>query len=267
MNLERDCFPPAIINLLLQEGQRWISDGQQLEALGTGIIPIVASARGGKTSLAYVLIEYVIQHTKRPVILDSFPDLVIEEGIPDHWKGRVSNRKFKDLAAINEPAVWLLDDNAVHYNSRDSMTNSSKMLARAAGVLSHFGGGMTVIFTTQLLSGIDLSFLRFTTVAPIIRFIDRDVLSQERKEWRPICEEAQYQLQRVSKDVRFRDFFWVSKDRVLCPAPFPTWLDKEANPKKADYLSRPMRYHTEKDRVAMISGEVKRAARGGKTDE
>jgi len=239
-----------------------------MEALGTGIIPIVASARGGKTTLAYVLIEYVIQHTKRPVILDSFPDLVIEQGIPEHWKGRVSNRKFSDLAAINEPAVWLLDDNAVHYNSRDSMTNSSKMLARAAGVLSHFGGGMTVIFTTQLLSGIDLSFLRFTTVAPIIRYIDRDVMAQERPEWKPTIQEAQYQLQSVCKDSRFRDFFWVSKDRVLCRSKFPKYLDKEVNPTKADYLSRPMRYHTEKDRVAMISGETKRAARsGGVKDE
>jgi hypothetical protein len=267
LKLERDAFPPSIVNLLLQEGQRWDSQGLINEALGTGIIPIVSSARGGKTSLSYVLIEYVIQHTKRPVILDSFPDLVIEEGIPDHWRGRVSNRKFKDLAAINEPAVWLLDDNAVHYNSRDSMTNSSKMLARAAGVLSHFGGGMTVIFTTQLLSGIDLSFLRFTTVAPIIRFIDQDVLSQERKEWVGVCQEAQYQLASISSDIRFRDYFWVSKDRVLCEAPFPSWLDKEHNPKVADYMSRPMRYHTEADRVAMISGEVKRAKKGRVEDE
>ena len=267
MKLERDAFPPSIVNLLLQEGQRWESEGVIHEALGTGILPIVSSARGGKTSLSYVLIEYVIQHTKRPVILDSFPQIVIDEGIPEHWRGRVSNRQFKDLAAINEPAVWLLDDNAVHYNSRDSMTNSSKSLARAAGVLSHFGGGMTVIFTTQLLSGIDLSFLRFTTVAPIIRFIDKDVLSQERKEWIQVCEEAQYQLARVSNDIRYRDFFWVSKDRVLCPAPFPIWLDKSENPQRADYLSRPMRYHTEADRIAMISGEVKRATKGAKKDE
>ena len=261
--IERDDLPPSIVNLLLQEGQRWYVDGVMKEALGTGIIPIVASARGGKTSLAYLFIEYVIRHTKRPVILDSFPQKVIDEGIPEHWRGRVSNDSFSDLASIDEPAVWLLDDNAVHYNSRDSMTNSSKMLARSAGVLSHFGGGMTVIFTTQLLSGIDLSFLRYTTIAPVIRFIDKDVLAQERKEWQGVCQEAQYQLGLVSKDIRYRDFYWVSKDETLVETVFPQFLNKEVNPYTADLLSRPMRYHTKEDRIKMISGENKRQKKGG----
>ena len=267
MNLKKTSFPPSVVNLLLKEGQRWKVEGEYREALGTGIIPIVASARGGKTSLAYVLIDYVIQFTNRPVILDSFPQKVIDEGIPDHWKGRVSNQKFGDLATIDEPAVWLLDDNAVHYNSRDSMTNTSKLLARAAGVLSHFGGGMTVIFTTQLLSGIDLSFLRFTTLAPIIRYIDADVINQERKEWRDIVKEGQFELRKVCEDYRLRDYFYCSKDQMLCPSPFPTWLDKKIDPIKADYLSRPMRYHEEKDRLGMITGEVKRASRRKKNEQ
>jgi len=261
MDLPKTAFPPSIVNLLLQEGQRWKVDGQIREALGTGIIPIVASARGGKTSLAYVMIDFVVRHTNRPVILDSFPQRVIDEGIPSHWKGRVSNEKFSDLAKIDAPAVWLLDDNAVHYNSRDSMTNSSKLLARAAGVLSHFGGGMTVIFTTQLLSGIDLSFLRFTTLAPVIRYIDPDVINQERKEWKATVQQGQYELRKVCKDYRLRDYFWASKDRILCHAPFPDWLDKNVDPVKADFLSRPMRYHEEKDRISMITGEVKRSRR------
>ena len=255
--MNKNSLPPSLANLLLKEGQRWKHNGVLNEALGTGIVPIVGSARAGKTSMAYVLIEYVIQNTNRPVILDSFPDIVIEKGIPKHWRGRVSNERFSNLAEIDEPAVWLLDDNAVHYNSRDSMTSSSKLLARAAGVLSHFGGGMTVIFTTQLLSGIDLSFLRFTTVAPIIRFIDEDVIHQERKERIGTVKEAQYQLKSVSKDLRYRDFYWVSKDKILAHTFFPEFLDKKKDPKVADYLSRPMRYHTKEDRVKMISGESK----------
>ena len=262
--MKKNAFPPSIVNLLLAEGQRWKVNGKIRTALGTGIIPICASSRGGKTSLSYVLIDYVIRHTNRPVILDSFPQRVIEEGLPPHWEGRVSNEKFSDLAKINKPVVWLLDDSAVHYNSRDSMTNSSKLLSRAAGVISHFGGGMTVIFTTQLLSGIDLSFLRFTSLAPIIRFIDPDVITQERKEWRPIVQEAQYQLKRVCQDERFRDYFYCSKERILCPAPFPKFLDKSNDPIKADLLSRPMRYHTLEDRISMISGEVKRAKKKNK---
>ena len=91
--MKRNAFPPSIVNLLLKEGQRWKVDGKMREALGTGIIPIVASARGGKTSLAYVMIDYVIKYTSRPVILDSFPQKVIDEGIPEHWRGRVSNHQ------------------------------------------------------------------------------------------------------------------------------------------------------------------------------
>ena len=62
--MKRDMFPPSIVNLLLQEGQRFTVEGQKREALGTGIIPVIASARGGKTSLAYAFIDYVIKYTK-----------------------------------------------------------------------------------------------------------------------------------------------------------------------------------------------------------
>lgn len=261
MNYERNQFPPSVVNLLLEEGQRWKHQGELKEALGSGIICIVGSARSAKTSLAYVFVDYVIQHTKRPVIFDSFPQRVIDEGFPSHWKGRVFNTKFQDLATVDEPAVWVLDDNALHYNSRDSLTAGSKLLARSAGVLSHFGGGMTVIFTTQLLSGIDLSFLRFTTLAPVIRWVDADVISQERKEFKDMVQEGQYQLKLVSKDVRCRDYFYSSKDRCLCSSPFPDFLNKEINPIQADLLSRPMRYHTKEDRVAMVSGEIKKKGR------
>ena len=115
-------FPPSITNLLLQEGQRFKKNGEFVEALGTGIIPIVGTARAGKTSLAYVFLDYVIRYTKRPVILDSFPDRVIEEGVPEHWRGRVFNTPFDEVATVEEPAVWLVDDTGASFNSRDAMT-------------------------------------------------------------------------------------------------------------------------------------------------
>ncbi len=262
--MKKNIFPPAIINLLLQEGQRWKVGEEFREALGTGIIPIIASARGGKTSLAYVFIDYVIEHTKRPVILDSFPRKVIDEGIPEHWRGRVSNTSFNDIATVDEPAVWLLDDSATHFNSRSAMSSTNQTLAKAAGVLSHFGGGMTVLFTTQSLSGIDLSLLRYTTISPIVRWVDKDLIAQERKEWRGEIEHGQYELRKKSKDPRFRDFFWSSKDSCLVKAPYPDFLKKEIDPIKADLLSRPMRYHSIEDKQIML-GIVKPPAK--KTDK
>jgi len=72
-------FPPSITNLLLQEGQRFEVDGKFRAALGTGVIPTIGVSRSGKTSAAYVMIDYVIRYTKRPVILDSFPQKVFDE--------------------------------------------------------------------------------------------------------------------------------------------------------------------------------------------
>lgn len=245
-------FPPSITNLLLKEGQRFEVDGKFKTALGTGIIPCCGSARSGKTALAYALIDYVIEYTNRPVILDSFPQKVIDEGIPDHWKGRVTNHSFNEISKIDEPAVWLLDDSATHFNSRSAMSSTNQTLAKSAGVLSHFGGGMTVIFTTQSMSGIDLSLLRYTTISPIIRWVDSDLLPQERKEWRPEVEYAQYQLRKVCKDERYRDFFWSSKDKCLVKSHYPDFLKKEKDPIKADLLSRPMRYHSVEDKEVLL---------------
>lgn len=254
--MNRDIFPPAIVNLLLSEGQRFTAYGQTRMALGTGILPLIGSARGGKTSLAYCMIDFVIQHTTRPVILESFPDIVLKEGIPEHWKGRVSNTPFNQIAGVEEPAVWLVDDTGTSFNSRDSMTSNSKTLAKVAGVLSHFGGGMTVIFTSQLLSGVDVSFMRYTTLAPCIRFIDPDVIGQERKEWIGQVKNAQHELRSVCEDSMMRDYFYSIKDNLLVKAPFPDWLNKEKDPRKADLLSRPMRYHSAQKKAEMIGQKM-----------
>ena len=254
MKINKTMFPPSITNLLLQEGQRFQNGDALSIALGTGVIPIVATARGGKTSLAYVMLDYVIRFTNRPVYLDSFPQKVIDEGVPEHWRGRVFNTKFDEIASIDKPAVWLVDDTGTSYNSRDSM-GSGKLLARVAGILSHFGGGMTVIFTTQLLSGVDVSFFRYTNISPVIRHVDKDVIKHERPEWKELILEGQYQLSRVSSG-RYLDYFYSAKDQVLVKTVFPQWLDKKHDPIKADLLSRPMRYHSFEDKERMIKGNA-----------
>ena len=262
--MRRNSFPPSIANLLLEEGQRYKSiEGETLEALGTGIISVVGTARSGKTSLSYTMLDFVIKYTKRPVILDSFPQRVIDEGIPEHWRGRVSNEKFENIAGIDEPAVWLVDDTAANFNSRDAMASKSKMLARVAGVLSHFAGGMTVIFTTQMLSGVDISFFRYTNLATVIRYVDHELIAHERPEWRDLVIEGQYQLQQVSSRPH-RQYYYSSKDKIVAEALFPSWLDKKVDPLKADLLSRPMRYHTIEDKEMIIG---KRKIRNKKTME
>tara|TARA_R110001606_G_scaffold169592_1_gene314688 strand:- start:1275 stop:1448 length:174 start_codon:yes stop_codon:yes gene_type:complete len=43
---------------------------------------------------------------------------------------------------------------------------------------------------------------------------------------------------------------------MLVKAPYPNFLKKETNPRKADLLSRPMRYHSVEDKEVML-GVVK----------
>jgi hypothetical protein len=264
--MNRNSFPPSITNLLLEEGMRFENmNGNIVEALGSGIISIVGTARSGKTSLAYTMLDYVIKYTKRPIILDSFPEKVMEEGIPDHWRGRAFNFPFEDIAEIEEPAVWLVDDTAANFNSRDAMASKSKMLARVAGVLSHFAGGMTVIFTTQMLSGVDISFFRYTNLATVIRYVDPELISHERPEWQDLVREGQYQLRSVS-DPLHRDYYYSSKDNIIAESIFPKWLDKKNDPKKADLLSRPMRYHTVEDKQRIIGKKITKKKKGAEDE-
>lgn len=251
--MNKNMFPPSITNLLLSEGQRFEVDGDFRVALGTGIIPLCATSRSGKTALAYVMLDYVVRFTNRPIILDNFPQKVIDEAIPESWKDRVSNMPFSMIAEIDQPAVWLVDDTGTGYNSRD-WQSSGKLLSRTAGILSHFGGGQTVIFTTQLMSGVDVSFFRYTNISPIIRYVDPDVLKFERPEFIDMIREGQYQLSRVSKG-RYLDFFWSVKDEMLCPSYYPDWLKNEKNKTIRDMLSRPMRYHELDDKKALIMGK------------
>lgn len=235
-------FPSSIKNLLFEES-RVFQDryGNDVSALGTGIIPIVGTARSGKTSLAYAMLEWVIDNTNRDVILDSFPQVIIDEAFPSKFEGRIFNHAFVDIAKVDRSSVWLVDDTGASFNSRDAMTGNSKTLSKVAGILSHWE--QTVIFTTQLFSAVDLSFLRYTALAPIMRRVDPSVISQERPQFQEMVRQANHVLKSVSKKPYYRDFYFDVKNEMVCEAPFPKWIDKELHPKNADMLSKPMKYH------------------------
>jgi hypothetical protein len=223
-------FPSSIKNLLYEEGVEFKNEfGKQTMALGTGIIPIIGTARSGKTSLAYSMLEWVIDNTNRDIILDSFPQQIIDEAFPSKFNGRIFNHAFIDIAKVDRSSVWLVDDTGASFNSRDSMSGNSRTLSKVAGILSHWE--QTVIFTTQLFSAVDLSFLRYT---------------------------ANYMLGSVSKEPYFRDFYFNAKDETICEAPFPKWIDKKYYPKNADMLSKPMKYHTVEMKMKIIGQEPKK---------
>jgi len=111
---------------------------------------------------------------------------------------------------------------------------------------------MSFIFTSHSMFCIDLILLRYSTISPIIRWVDPDLIPQERKEWKSEIQYGQYQLMKVCKDERFRDYFWSAKDKVLVKSNYPQFLASEKNPLKKDLMSRPMRYHTVEEKEILL---------------
>lgn len=234
-------LPPTFQDLLWPAGTIFSpSQGaKKREAYGTGIITLLGSARSAKTSLAYAIIDTVIRETKRPVSFVGFPDKVME-AMPDHWKGRIYNpENFEKMLAF-KGGVVLCDDTAVSMNSRDSMTTESKFMARLAGIISH--RDLTLILTTQSMSGIDLSLTRMTQLAVGIRRMSPGTLKGERSNWVHEVEDAQRELKIHSRDQNMRDVYYSLYDEMVCRSWFPSWLDKKNRPKEADMLSKPFGY-------------------------
>ena len=252
---------PEIQDLLLSENQ--IKTDNE-KALGTGIISILGTARSGKTTLAYTLIDWAIHHTKRPIFLSNYPKVIIEKGIPDHWKGRVERRDIEDIWKVekNENAIWLSDDSAVHTNSRDSLTRKSKLISRLSGILSHLGGGQTLIYTTQSLAGVDKSLFRFCETVTLVRHMNSAGLKGERDEWRDDIDNAIYLLHQAhyhtgSKSKRFRDFYVSistdnSKPYRIIPYVKPNCLFVDLDAIQRDMLSRPFRYMENEELETMV---------------
>lgn len=239
-------IPPTFQDLLWPAGHIYSPSpgAPKREAYGTGIITLLGSARSAKTSLAYAIIDTVIRETKRPVSFVGFPDIVMS-AMPKHWEGRVYNPETFEKMLAFKGGVVLCDDTAVSMNSRDSMTTESKFMARLAGIISH--RDLTLILTTQSMSGIDLSLTRMTQLAVGIRRMSPGTLKGERSNWVHEVIDAQKELRNYSRDQNMRDVFYSLYDEMICRAWFPPWLDKKNRPKEADMLSKPFGYMSLKE--------------------
>ena len=213
------------------------------KALGTGIIPIAGSARAGKSTLMLALVDWSAEHTNRAFYFVGVPDAYID-ALPDHIRARSSNPAMNELTTLRDGIV-ILDDTAVSMSSRDSSTSQSRMINRIAGVISHLG--LTLILTTQSMAGIDLSLLRYTEMASLVKRVDKMALRVERSEWTEEIKDAQDELRRFNYD---RNLYWSVADEQLCKHPFSEWMG-------SDVLSRPFRYLSQVELDQQLFGENK----------
>ena len=79
------------------------------------------------------------------------------------------------------------------------------------------------------MAGVDLSLLRFTEMAPLVKRVDPMALRVERTEWSGGWKEAQDELGGHGFD---RSLYWSVADETLCRHPFEEWM-------ASDMLSRP----------------------------
>ena len=234
---------PKAQSLLLDPGSDYpLGNGERGEALGTGIICCAGSARSGKSvGLCLPLIEWAAGAGSRRFAFPGMPDEFIA-ALPESVRDRASNPKLSQLSRLRDSIV-LIDDCAVHLNSRDSGGSTNRLLNRMAGIISHLG--LTLIISVQSMAGVDVGLLRFCEMAILVKRIDPMALRHERAEWRPSLDGAQAMLRSVDFD---RSFYVSASDELLCQSPYPEWV------RGVDVLSRPFRFLNQGDLDAFVSG-------------
>jgi hypothetical protein len=254
-------IPPEIVDLLGEPGQ--VFDGMEEDCLGCGIVQALGVARSGKTTWAYLALDWVIAYTKRPIYFANLPQIIIDEGIPDHWKGRVFTKPADEIHKVpaSEMPVWVIDDASAHHSSRSSMNKKGMILAKTAPVISHLNAA--IIYTTQSLAAVDRSFFRFTETVMVVRYMNQSGMRGERDEWREDVEHAQYLLRRAHAGLpgrRMRSYYvTVSSSPGKNPfrvVPFvrPSWLFEDLDERRKDMLSKPFAYMSEEEISAVIEG-------------
>jgi len=250
MNIARWNPPPKAQSLLLPPNSRYVDEmGVERESLGTGIIVLCGAARCGKTTTALALMDWLTMATgaARDLAFIGMPDRFIE-ALPAHMRKVASNPDFEQLASLRDTVV-LIDDTATRLSSRDSASNSNRLINRASGVISHLG--LTIILTTQSMASVDVALLRSVELCPLIKRIDPMALRVDRSQWVDELADAQEVLATVSYD---RAFMYSMAEGLLCECPFPSWLaPDDLEPWRADVLSRPFRYLDQKEVDALIS--------------
>ncbi len=241
--------PPRAASLLLEPGTEHLTlAGEITTAIGTGIMPIVGTARSGKSMLALAMMEWAVQNTNRNLAFIGVPDIYIEN-LPAEMRKRSSNPSIGMLSSLRDSIV-LLDDTAVSMNARDSSQTRNKLLNRMAGVISHLG--LTILLTTQSMAGVDISLLRYVELAPMVKRIDPMALKVERDSWSEPLLEAQYALKTVGYHPKF---YYSLSDEIICQSQLRPWADGN------DVLSRPFRYLKQSTLDSMLAGRTPKGAK------
>lgn len=247
------CPSPRTLDLLLEEDTPFMGRN----ATGCGNLIILGSARAGKTSIAWWLLDFVIQNTNRHIALIGMSDLVLKQ-LPKSWNGRVSNPSLENVLDVPRGAVILMDDSAVLLNNRSSAKKAQVAWNRLYGIFSHLS--QTLIFTTQNLNTIDIGVYRSTHLNILVRYCERFPLINDPNQFSGRILEIQ-DILKENSDIPFhRDLYYSMFDDLLCKAEYPDWVNRhiEGNEERGMILSKPYGFLDKQELYNRIFGENKK---------
>jgi len=241
----------SLCHLLLPRGARYVTHqrgGKQVKsAFGAGLINLISTSGGGKTTLALALLQWVTIHSPvaRPLCFMGHPEKWLS-CLPDDMR-EVSYvlKNLDELHLVKKGSILLLDDTGIHTPARRAMASTNVKLSKFAQIARHLD--ITIMMTAQSHRVIDFAAGAVAETVDIIKWYSLSSLQSERNEKKGAIQLAQTILrdQCGNSAEECLPFYWCVQDRKLGTYPCPKWL-------LDDRVGRPFGEYTQEEMAKVL---------------
>lgn len=186
------------------------------------LILLIFGKRGsGKTALGFKLLENIHNNTNRKCYV-----LGVEQSLLPKWIISIT-----DVDQVHNSSIVLVDEGAVSFSSRDSMSSKNKELSKLMAIARH--KDLTLIFITQNTGMIDKNILKLVDTLMIK---EGSLLQQEmeRKEIQRFYEKADQTFKTLQGNIKSFVYIIDSDFEGVISAPLPTFWHERISKNKAN---------------------------------
>jgi len=241
----------SLRHLLLPRGAKYPTlqgGGERIKtAFGAGLINLISTSGGGKSTLAMALLQWVTIHSPapRPLCFLGMPEKWLS-CLPDEMR-RVSYvlKNLDDLHLVKKGSILLLDDTGIHTPARRAMASTNVKLSKFAQIARHLD--ITIMMTAQSHRVIDFAAGAVAETVDVIKWYSLSSLQSERNEKKGDIQLAQTILRNEcgNSSEECLPYYWVVQDRKLATYPCPKWL-------LDDRVGRPFAEYTQEEMAAVL---------------
>ncbi len=241
----------SIRHLLLPRGAKYttLQGGVKRikSAAGYGLLNLVSTSGGGKTTLALAFLQWVTIHSPapRPICFLGHPEKWLS-CLPDDMRA-VSYvlKNLDDLHLVKKGSILLLDDTGIHTPARRAMASTNVKLSKFAQIARHLD--VTMMVTAQNHRVIDFAAGAVAETVDVVKWYSLSSLQSERNEKKSAIALAQTILrdQCGNSVEECLPFYWCVQDRKLATYPCPNWL-------LDDRVGRPFGEYTQEEMRAVL---------------